>query len=105
LAATFLLTNISSGIAFAADKFESLDKDIAKDKEKVAKKMADITKAEAKMTKDISQYGSDSSQVRDDHKDIADLRNDLVNLNADLYKDVNKKKVAQGQPIEEISVS
>ncbi len=107
LVTTFLLTaNFSIRPVSAADPMdkrestEKIEKDIAKDKDKVSSKMAEITTAQSKLNKDMTQYGNDSSQVRDDRESLMSLRNDLVDLKADLYKDTNKKKVAQGQPIE-----
>ena len=82
------------------DTIEKIEKEIAKDKEKVSSKKADITTAQTKLDKDMIQYGKDSSQVRDDHENLMNLRNDLVDAKADLYKETNKRKVAQGQAIE-----
>lgn len=79
---------------------EKIDKDIAKDKEKLASKKAEVTTARSKFDRDVSQFGKDSPEVKDDRDSLMNLRNDLVDLKVSLYKNMNKKKVAEGHSIE-----
>lgn len=107
LMAVFIFsTQLGATSARAADEMsrresvEKIEKDIARDKEKVSSKKAEITTEQAKLEQDMNKYGKDSKEVRDDRDSLMNLRNDFVNAKTALYKDVNKKKVAEGQPVE-----
>src|SRR4051794_33790636 len=106
IAAFIFSTNFGINSTWAAEpmnkrgSLEKFEKDIAKDKERVSSKKAEITTEQAKLDQDVSQYGKDSKEARNDRDSLTKLRNDYIDAKTDLYKDINKKKVAEGQPVE-----
>ncbi|MEO5970627.1 MAG: hypothetical protein ABIQ95_11925, partial [Bdellovibrionia bacterium] len=84
----------------AQGEIEKMDRDITKSKEKVDGKVSEVTTRQTKLEKDIAQFGATSPQVKEDQEALKSMRNELIDLKIDLYKNTAKKKVEQGEPIE-----